>query len=247
MARSAFPQEALNLLACGWGLGDVPARLLVVDDEPRTAELTAELLRRAGYVVDIAMSGTEALQSVHATSPDLMLLDYEMPDMEAPEVLESLRSGADRIAFPVIILTGARHAAGDQVLGIERGATDYIVKGTDRQVLLARVRGALRDRGPETRVIASGRLRIDITSGEAWLGDRPLKLERRPLQMLQLLAGRPGEVIRRDELLERVWGTRYAGFEHSVEQAVHQIRRALKEPGWIETVRGIGYRFAAQP
>jgi DNA-binding response OmpR family regulator len=225
----------------------VPAKLLVVDDEPRTAELTAALLRRAGYVVDIAASGTEALASVRSSSPDLMLLDYEMPDMEAPEVLDSLRSGADRISFPVIILTGARHAAGDQVLGIERGATDYIVKGADRQVLLARVRGALRDRAPETRIIASGRLRIDLASGQARLGARALKLERRPLLMLQLLAGRPGEVVGRDELLERVWGTNYAGFEHSVEQAAHQIRRALEEPGWIETVRGLGYRFVAQP
>ena len=222
-------------------------RLLVVDDEPRTAEVTAALLRRAGYMVEIAVSGTEALASVQSRSPDLMLLDYEMPDMEAPEVLDSLRSGADRIRFPVIILTGARHAAGDQVLGIERGATDYIVKGTDRQVLLARVRGALRDRVPETRVIASGRLRIDMASGEAWLGERALKLERRPRMMLQLLAGRPGEVVGREELLEKVWGTNYAGFDHSVEQAAHQIRRALKEPGWIETVRGLGYRFVAQP
>jgi two-component system, OmpR family, response regulator RegX3 len=222
-------------------------KLLVVDDEPRTAELTAELLRRAGYTVDIASSGTEALQSVRSSSPDLMLLDYEMPDMEAPEVLDSLRSGADRVAFPVIILTGARHAAGDQVLGIEHGATDYILKGTDRQVLLARVRSALRERDPEKRVIASGRLRIDLGRGQASMDQRALKLERRPLHMLQLLASRPGEVVTRAELLERVWGSSYAGFEHSVEQAVHQIRRAVKEPGWIETVRGIGYRFVAQP
>ncbi|HEV2027330.1 MAG TPA: response regulator transcription factor [Candidatus Dormibacteraeota bacterium] len=223
------------------------ARLLVVDDEPRTAELTAELLRRAGYMVEIAVSGTAALQSVRSSSPDLMLLDYEMPDMEAPEVLDSLRSGADRIAFPVIILTGARHASGDQVLGIDHGATDYIVKGTDRQVLLARIRGALRESAPEARVMVAGRLRIDLARGQAWLGDRDVKLERRPLLMLQLLAGRPGEVVGRAELLERVWGTKYAGFEHSLEQAVHQIRRALNEPGWIETVRGIGYRFVAQP
>ncbi len=189
--------------------------MLVVDDEPRTAEVTAALLRRAGYMVEIAVSGTEALASVQSRSPDLMLLDYEMPDMEAPEVLDSLRSGADRIRFPVIIL--------------------------------ARVRGALRDRVPETRVIASGRLRIDMASGEAWLGERALKLERRPRMMLQLLAGRPGEVVGREELLEKVWGTNYAGFDHSVEQAAHQIRRALKEPGWIETVRGLGYRFVAQP
>lgn len=221
------------------------AKLLVVDDEPRTAELTAELLRRAGYVVEVAVSGTDALARVRAGSPDLMLLDYEMPDMEAPEVLDSLRSGADRIAFPVIILTGARHAPADQVVGIEHGATDYIVKGTDRQVLLARVRGALRERAP-AGVIVSGRLRIDVSRGQASLGERALKLERRPLLMLQLLASRPGEVVSRSELLERVWGSTYAGFEHSVEQAVHEIRRALKEPGWIETVRGIGYRFVGQ-
>ena len=221
-------------------------RLLVVDDEPRTAEVTAELLRRAGYAVEIAVSGTEALQCVRTNSPDLMLLDYEMPDMEAPEVLDSLRSGADRIAFPVIILTGARHSPGDQVLGIERGATDYIAKGTDRQVLLARVRGALRERAGESRVIVNGRLRIDLAHRQAWMGERALKLERRPLSMLQVLAGRPGEVIDRGELLERVWGTSYSGFEHSLEQAVHEIRRALQEPGWIETVRGIGYRFVTQ-
>jgi DNA-binding response OmpR family regulator len=223
------------------------AKLLVVDDEPRTAELTAELLRRAGYVVEVAMSGTEALERVRLNSPDLMLLDYEMPDMEAPEVLDTLRAGADRLAFPVIILTGARHAPGDQVVGIDHGATDYIVKGTDRQVLLARVRGALRDRASEVRVIVVGQLRIDQARGQAILGERSLKLERRPLHMLQLLASRPGEVVGRAELLERVWGTNYSGFEHSVEQAAHQIRRALKDPAWIETVRGIGYRFVVQP
>src|SRR6202171_6836503 len=168
------------------------ARLLVVDDEPRTAELTAEVLRRAGFEVDIAISGTAALQSVRSNCPDLMLLDYEMPDMEAPEVLDALRSGADRISFPVIILTGARHASGDQVLGIDHGATDYIVKGTDRQVLLARIRGALRESAPEARVVVAGRLRIDLARSQAWLGDRDMKLERRPLLMLQLLAGAAG-------------------------------------------------------
>jgi two-component system response regulator RegX3 len=222
------------------------AKLLVVDDEPRTAELTAELLRRAGYDVEVAVSGTEALARVRLSSPDLMLLDYEMPDMEAPEVLDQLRSGSDRIEFPVIILTGARHANSDQVVGIERGATDYIVKGTDRQVLLARIRGALRERGTSDRVLVRGRLRLDAARGQAWLGERALKLERRPLLMLQLLAGRSGEVVTRAELLERVWGSSYAGFEHSVEQAVHEVRRALQEPGWIETVRGIGYRFVVR-
>jgi len=242
MVSSRFPEpDRLPL-----GIGGVTAKLLVVDDEPRTAALTAELLRRAGYAVDIAGSGGEALEQVRRTSPDLMLLDYEMPDMEAPEVLDSLRSGADRVAFPVIILTGARHSASDQVLGIERGATDYIVKGTDRQVLLARVRGALRERKPSSGVVVRGRLRLDANRSGATLGGRALNLERRPVQLLALLAERPGEVVSRAELLEAVWGSSYRGFDHSLEQAVHILRRELAEPGWIETVRGIGYRFTPQ-
>jgi DNA-binding response OmpR family regulator len=224
----------------------VTAKLLVVDDEPRTAELTAALLRRAGYAVEVAGSGGEALERVRTGSPDLMLLDYDMPDMEAPEVLDSLRSGGERIPFPVIIFTGARHSPGDQVVGLERGATDYIVKGTDRQVVLARVHGALRERASWAGAVTRGRLYVDASRGEARLGDRTLKLERRPLLMLQLLAGRAGEVVSRSELLDKVWGSSYRGFEHSLEQAVHQVRRELREPGWIETVRGIGYRLVVQ-
>jgi DNA-binding response OmpR family regulator len=224
-----------------------PARLLVVDDEPRNAELTAEVLRRAGYAVEVALSGGDAVAHVRSATPDLMLLDYEMPDMDAPEVLDLLRSGSDRVSFPVIILTGARLSAADQVLGIERGASDYIAKGTDRQVLLARVRGALRDRTAESRVLVRGRLRVDSVHMRVSMDGRDVKLEGRPLAVLQLLAERTGEVVTRGELLERAWGTTYAGFEHSVEQAVHEVRRALGEPAWIETVRGIGYRFVTQP
>ncbi|HZQ49382.1 MAG TPA: response regulator transcription factor [Candidatus Dormibacteraeota bacterium] len=221
--------------------------MLVVDDEPRMAELTAEQLRRAGYAVDVALSGNDAIAHVRAATPDLMLLDYEMPDMEAPEVLDLLREGSARLSFPVIVLTGRRLTSSDQVLGIERGASDYIAKGTDRQVLLARVRGALRDRGARTdRVVVHGRLRIDPSRMEVTLAGREVRLEGRPFAALHLLAERPGEVVSRTELLERVWGTTYAGFEHSVEQAVHEVRRALGEPAWIETVRGVGYKFVPQ-
>src|SRR6267143_3004623 len=194
------------------GDGGLTAKLLVVDDEPRTAELTAETLRRAGYVVEVAASGAEALARARSSAPDLMLLDFEMPDMHAPEVLDELRSGADRVAFPVIILTGARHSPGDQVIGIERGATDYIVKGTDREVLLARVRGALRERGSGDRILVRGRLRIDSAKRQAFLESKALKLERRPLLMLELLASRDGYVVTRAELLEHVWGNNFKGF-----------------------------------
>jgi len=147
----------------------------------------------------------------------------------------------------VIILTGARHSPADQVVGLERGATDFVVKGTDRQVVLARVNSALRERASAPAAITRGRLQVDASRGMARLGARALKLERRPLMMLQLLANRSGDVVSRGELLEVVWGSSYRGFEHSLEQAVHQIRRELREPEWIETVRGIGYRFVVQP
>jgi len=252
-ARPVEPQRRLSISSrnaelsiIAIGDGGVTAKLLVVDDEPRTAELTAEMLRRAGYTVEVAGSGTEAVARAHSNAPDLMLLDYEMPDMQAPEVLDQLRSGADRVAFPVIILTGARHSPSDQVIGVERGATDYIVKGTDREVLLARVRGALRERATGDRVMVRGRLRIDSAKGRAFLESKPLKLERRPLLMLELLAAHEGDVVTRADLLLHVWGNNFKGFDHSVEQAAYELRRALKEPGWIETVRGIGYRFVTK-
>src|SRR5256885_1155755 len=192
-----------------------PARLLVVDDEPRTAQVTAELLRRAGYAVDVALSGTEALSRVRSETPDLMLLDYEMPDMDAPEVLDQLRSGSDRLSFPVIIFTGARPSPGDQVLSIERGAADYIAKGTDRQVLLARVRGALRDRTPSGRALVRGRLRVDLARMSATLEGRELHLEGRPAATLPILAANPGEVGSDDERLAEITarGLRRLGFE----------------------------------
>src|SRR2546428_11808844 len=99
------------------------AKLLVVDDEPRTAELTAEILRRAGYSVDVAGSGTEGLERVRLGAPDLMLLGYKMPDMEGPEGLDSLRSGGGGVALSVVILPRARASPPNQVGGLRRGAT----------------------------------------------------------------------------------------------------------------------------
>src|SRR5207302_10372930 len=112
---SAFPQESLNLLGCERGFEGVTAKLLVVDDEPRMAETTAAILRRAGYSVDVAGGGTEALERVRINSPDLLLLDYEMPDMEVPAVLDLLRDGVTRVPVSVILPTGGHRAQCDQV------------------------------------------------------------------------------------------------------------------------------------
>jgi DNA-binding response OmpR family regulator len=224
----------------------VTSTVLVVDDEPGAARLTAELLRRAGFSVDVAASGAEAVARAGARPPDVMLLDFDMPDMDAPEVLDQLRGGSDRPPFPVLILTGARPAAGDQVLGLERGAADYVLKGIDREVLLARLRSALRDWQARPGVVVRGRLRIDPSARLALLDGRPLNLQPKPFWVLYELAIRDGAAVSREELLRLVWGTEYRGFEHSVSQAVYSLRRALGEDGWIESVAGHGYRFRRQ-
>ncbi len=217
-------------------------RLLVVDDEAAVASATAELLRRSGYAVETACSGQEAIARCQQRAPDLMLLDYEMPDMDALDVLQALREADAPPAFPVLIFTGARLSTADQILGLEAGARDYVSKGINRQVLVARIRAALRDRARPT-VLQRGQLRIDVGAGRAHLGGRLLDLDRTPLRVLQHLAAREGQVVTKAELLSEIWGTGYAGLDHAVEQAVYALRLALGERGWIETVHRRGYRF----
>ena len=223
------------------GIGGSP-RLLVVDDEPAVALTTAELLKRSGYSVEVAGSGGEAVASCRQRAPDLMLLDYEMPDMDALDVLEALHEGDTPPPFPVLIFTGARLSPADQVLGLEAGARDYVWKGTSRQVLVARIRAALRDRA-RPAVIQRGQLRIEVAAGRAYLSEKALDLDRTPFSVLQFLASREGQVVTKGELLSEIWGTDYIGLDHAVEQAVYALRVALQERGWIETVHRRGYRF----
>ena len=216
--------------------------MLVVDDEPAVAKVTAELLRRTGYTVELAGSGREAVEQARRRPPDVMLLDYEMPDMDGSEVLQELREGDAAIDFPVLMYTGARLSTGDQILALESGASDYVPKGANRQVLLARLRAVLRDRS-RSHVLQRGALRLDMRAGRAWLSGRELSLDRTPLGVLHHLARHEGEVVSKAELLAAVWGTRYEGFEHAVEQAVYEIRAALGDKRWIQTVVRRGYRF----
>ena len=223
------------------GVAGVP-RVLVVDDEPGVARATAELLRRTGYAVEVAGNGREAVERVRQRPPDAMLLDYEMPDMDASEVLDALRHGDAPIGFPVLIFTGARLSTADQVLALELGASDYVPKGANRQVLLARLKAAMRDRAFGV-VTQKGTLRIDLKAGRAWLGSRALELDRTPLLVLHHLATHEGETVSKAQLLAAVWDSKFGGFDHAVEQAVYAVRSALGDKRWIQTVHRQGYRF----
>ena len=218
-------------------------RILLVEDDPRLSELTSSQLRRHGYEVVIAFTGAAAIALAQGHPPDLVLLDFELPDMDGLEVLDAFKAGLDRPLFPVCFLTGARFGAGDQVLGLDRGASDYIPKGTDSQVLLARVRVAIRDSKGPAGALRRGPLRIDPIANEAWLGPRRLDLDRKPLLVLYHLLRRNGQVVTREELLRVVWNTEYSGWDRSIDQTVHVLRKELGTHRCVQTVRGVGYRF----
>lgn len=218
-------------------------RILLVEDDPRWAELTSAQLKRHGYEVEVAMTGAQAITFASRRPPDLVLLDFELPDMDGLDVLDAFKGELDRPRFPVCFLTGARFGPGDQVLGLDRGASDYIPKGTDAQVLLARVRAAIRNRRSSAGPTRHGALTIDPVASEVWLGSRLLDLDRKPLLVLYHLARRAGEVVTREELLRLVWNSEYSGWDRSIDQAVHVVRKELGNQNWIETIRGVGYRF----
>jgi DNA-binding response OmpR family regulator len=221
-------------------------KLLVVDDDLRSARVIGELLRRAGYSVDVAGGGAEALERVRTEPPDLMVLDYEMPEVDGESVLAELRAPDGSTEFPVLILTGGRMEAADEAYSFEIGAVDYVRKGGDTAVLVSRIGSALRQHRPSTTYLRRGRLLIDTLSDRAWLAGRELRLEHRQFQVLKYLVQGNGAVVEKNELLEKFWGSGYLGLTHSVEQAVWAVRKALDEPGWIETVHKRGYRLATQ-
>jgi two-component system response regulator BaeR len=221
-------------------------RILVVEDDPELASLSMGVLQRAGYEVTLAHSGAEGVRISRQSPPDLTILDFELPDMDAIEVLDQLRAGAARTPNPVLILTGARHGASDQVRGLEHGAADYLAKGVDRAVFLARIQAALRAHRGEG-AIHRGRLAIDPHEGTLTLAGASIAVDRKPLLVLYQLARSEGRVLTRPELLRLVWGTEYEGFERSVDQAVYSARKALGDHRWIQTVPGFGYRFRNLP
>ncbi len=223
------------------------AKLLVVDDDLRSARVIAELLRRAGYAVEIAGGGAEALERARTDPPDLMVLDYQMPDVDGEAVLNELTAPDGSTEFPILILTGGRVQPADEAYSLGIGAVDYVRKGGDTGVLVSRIGSALRKHPGTGTYLRRGRLLIDTAAGKVWLSGQPVQLDHRPLEVLLYLAQREGALVAKVELLEVVWGSNYRGFLHSVEQSVWAIRNALGERAWIETVYMRGYRFQSQP
>ena len=227
------------------------AKVLVVDDERPLVELVSSYLEREGFSVLRAFDGKQALELVRSASPDLVVLDIMLPEIDGLEVCRQLRLFSDAY---VLMLT-ARTEEIDRVIGLSVGADDYLTKPFSPRELVARVRAMLRR--PRTLAGAAAAvehdiasfddLEIDYAAHEVTRGGTPVPLTPIEFSLLQTLSAHPGIVYTRDQLIELVWGHDFYGDEHTVDVHVSNLRRKIEhdpsQPDWIETVRGVGYRF----
>jgi DNA-binding response OmpR family regulator len=220
--------------------------VLVVDDDADVRALVAELLTRAGYQVNQAPNGREALKVLFDARPDLVLLDINMPELDGWGTLERIRELSD---VPVLMLT-ALGAELEKVRALRAGADDYVTKPFGRQELLARVESLLR-RAPTPEVrdaYRDGQLEVDFSQRRVRAGGEPVELTPLEFRLLGAFVDHPGQLLAHDQLLELVWGGERGTSRDQVKLYVGYLRRKLAEagvpPDAIETVRGFGYRYA---
>lgn len=213
-------------------------RILVVEDEDSIAEPLVDGLRREGFAVDRAATGAAALD---APPSDLVLLDLRLPDLDGFDVCRRLRERSD---VPIIVVT-ARGEESDRVVGLELGADDYVVKPYGLRELIARIRAVTRrasqrsGEGP----LRVGELEVDERARRATLAGRDLALTPKEFELLAALARDPGAAVSRTRLLQEVWQTSWFGSAKTIDVHVAALRRKLGDSGWIETVRGVGFRL----
>jgi two-component system, OmpR family, response regulator MprA len=217
-------------------------RILVVDDDLAVCRSIDRALRLEGYEVDTVASGGEALEAVASNSPDALVLDLQLPDLDGLSVCRRIREAGDDI--PILMLT-ARHGIDDRVQGLDAGADDYLVKPFALEELLARLRALLRRRFEnEGGVLRFGELTLDLASREAHRGARAFTLTRIEFDLLELFLRHPRQVLTREVLLNRVWGFDFDSGTNSLAVYVGYLRRKTEaggEPRCIHTVRGVGY------
>ena len=216
-------------------------RILIVEDEDAIAAPLAEGLAREGFEVERVATGAAALE---ASEPDLVLLDLRLPDMDGLDVCRELRLRSD---VPIIVVT-ARGEEVDRVVGLEVGADDYVVKPFGLRELIARIRAVSRrarprEAGDGDGTLRVGELEIDPRAHRATLAGADLALTAKEFALLAVLAREPGAVVSRERILAEVWNTTWYGSAKTIDVHVASLRRKLGDPGWIETVRGIGLRL----
>jgi DNA-binding response OmpR family regulator len=221
-------------------------KLLVVDDEQNIIELARLYLEREGYEVIEASNGEEALLKQSSGSPDLVVLDLMLPDIDGYEVCRRIRAKSQ---VPILMLTARRDDV-DKIVGLEMGADDYLTKPFNPRELVARVRAILRryQTGMKTDdTVDMGGMRIDFPRQEVRINDQPVRLRTKEFALLAAFVQNPGIVLSREKLLETVWGFDFYGESRTVDVHVNHLREKLAGSGVrIETVRGTGYKITPE-
>ena len=223
--------------------------ILVVDDEPKIVQLARDYLEHAGFTVASASDGREALASFRAKAPDLIVLDLGLPLLDGLDVARAIRKTSN---VPIVMLTGRGDEA-DRVAGLELGADDYVTKPFSPKELVARVRAVLRRAevaATPTDIVRAGDVTLDIPRMSVRVKAKVIELTPTEFQLLATLARAPGRVFTRAQLLDAVHGVAFESYERAIDAHVKNIRRKLepdsREPRYLLTVHGIGYRFAEQ-
>jgi two-component system, OmpR family, alkaline phosphatase synthesis response regulator PhoP len=220
-------------------------KILVVDDEPSISNLVVSYLRKEGYEVFAAADGPGGLKAARAFKPDLIVLDVMLPGLDGLEVLTQLR----RESNVYVILLTAKTEEMDRVLGLSIGADDYVTKPFSPRELTARVKAALRRlQGatglPGGAILTFQRIRLDMAGRQAWVDDQLLDLTAMEFDLLRTLAEHRGQVLSREQLLEKVWETTFFGELRVVDVHIGHLRQKLGDVAQlVATVRGVGYRF----
>ena len=223
--------------------------ILVVDDEPKIVKLARDYLQRQGYQVATAADGPTALAIARREKPALVVLDLNLPGMDGLDVCRALRRDS---GVPIIMLT-ARVEETDRLIGLELGADDYITKPFSPRELVARVRAVLRRARGDLQapyLIRAGDLEIDLAGHRVTRNGEALELSRTEFNLLSVLAQHQGQAFSRAQLLQRLHGVAFDGYERSIDAHIKNLRRKIEpdpgNPSYVETVYGVGYRFAAE-
>jgi two-component system, OmpR family, phosphate regulon response regulator PhoB len=224
------------------------ASILVVEDEPAIQELVSFTCTNNGYAVRRAESARAAQDAIRHELPDLVILDWMLPDRAGIELLRDLRTDERTKALPIILLT-AKSAEGDKVAGLDAGADDYVVKPFSPRELVSRLRAVFRRRAPEHsgEALTYGSLSIDPSRHEVRVGGQAVKMGLAEFKLLKFLVGHPERVFSRSQLLDSVWGDHVFIEERTVDVHMLRLRKALAPANaqhLIQTVRGLGYRLS---
>jgi two-component system alkaline phosphatase synthesis response regulator PhoP len=225
------------------------ATILIVEDDRAIARLLQDYLQSSGFATATAEDGGLAVSMARSNNPDLILLDLGLPGKDGLDVIREVRRFS---VVPIVIVT-ARGDETDRVIGLELGADDYVVKPFSPREVVARVRAVLRRTArtaePEG-VVRSAGLEIDLARMRVAVDGRPVELTATEFQLLSTLAGRPGRVFTRAQLLDAVRGIAFEGYERAIDAHIKNIRRKIEpdsaKPRYIQTVYGVGYRFAEE-